>query len=72
VADSDSKLAREIRRDDDQLNQLHKSMRVWAREEIPWNPESAIAADSSSRRTSTTPLVDFEAIVPSGSVGNVK
>ena len=44
LADSDSKLAREIRRDDDRLDQLHKSMLVWAREEIPRDPESTNAA----------------------------
>ena len=44
LADSDSKLAREIRRDDDRLDQLHKSMLVWAREEIPRDPESTNVA----------------------------
>ena len=44
LADSDSELAREIRRDDDRLDQLHKSMLVWAREEIPRDPESTNAA----------------------------
>ena len=44
LADSDSKLAWEIRRDDDRLDQLHKSMLVWAREEIPRDPESTNAA----------------------------
>ncbi|MFB0985559.1 MAG: phosphate signaling complex protein PhoU [Phycisphaerales bacterium] len=44
LADSDSKLAREIRRDDDRLDQLHKSILVWAREEIPRDPESTNAA----------------------------
>lgn len=44
VADSDSELARKIQRDDGQLDQLHKSILVWAREEIPRDPESTNAA----------------------------
>ena len=44
LADSDANLAREIRRDDDRLDELHKSMLVWAREEIPRDPESTNAA----------------------------
>ena len=44
LADMDVELARQIRTDDDVVDRLHKAIIVWAREEIPRDPESTNAA----------------------------
>lgn len=44
VADADVELARQVNKDDDELDRLHKAMLIWAREEIPRDPESTNAA----------------------------
>ena len=44
LADMDAETARQIRGDDDKVDALHKAMLVWAREEIPRDPESTNAA----------------------------
>ena len=44
LADMDSSLARQIKTDDDKIDALHKAMLVWAREEIPRDPQSTNAA----------------------------
>ena len=43
-ADADVELARQVNKDDDELDRLHKAMLIWAREEIPRDPESTNAA----------------------------
>ncbi len=44
LADMNVELAREIRTDDDVIDRLHKAMIIWAREEIPRDPDSTNAA----------------------------
>ena len=44
LADMDVELARQIRTDDDVVDRLHKAIIVWAREEIPRDPDSTNAA----------------------------